>query len=114
MTNLGADDLRADDLAERREQALELVRAAYRHDRVESPPMVIGDVNYWISGEDPGRVPADYFEPGAYASQQAFQEAKIRDTPHGLRRCLRALPAPLVRHGRGALGPGLSDRVPAR
>ena len=77
MTNLGADDLRADDLAARREQALELVRAAYRHDRVESPPMVIGDVNYWISGEDPGRVPADYFEPGAYASQQAFQEAKI-------------------------------------
>jgi uroporphyrinogen decarboxylase len=76
--DLGAADLRAADLAARGERALALVAAAYRHEALEAPPIVIGDVNYWISGEDPGRVPADYFEPGAYASQLAFQEAKIR------------------------------------
>ena len=44
----------------------------WRHHR-----SLVGDVNYWISGEDPALVPVDYFEPGAYASQLAFQEAKI-------------------------------------
>ena len=59
------------DLAARTERALALVRAAYRHEPLESPPLLVGDVNYWITGEDPTRIPVDYFEPGAGASQQA-------------------------------------------
>jgi uroporphyrinogen decarboxylase len=58
---------------------MERVRAAYRHERVEMPPLIVGDVTYWISGEDPTRIPAEYFEPGGYTSQQAYQEAKIAD-----------------------------------
>ncbi|HZW00564.1 MAG TPA: uroporphyrinogen decarboxylase family protein, partial [Candidatus Deferrimicrobium sp.] len=72
MTILGPADLAA-----RTERALALVRAAYRHQPLESPPLLVGDVNYWITGEDPGHVPVDYFEPGAYASQETFQETKI-------------------------------------
>ncbi len=72
MTILGPTDLAA-----RTERALALVRAAYRHELLESPPLLVGDVNYWITGEDPARIPLDCFEPGAYASQQAFQESKI-------------------------------------
>jgi uroporphyrinogen decarboxylase len=66
-----------DELAARTAGALERVRAAYRHERVEMPPLLIGDVNYWITGEDPAAIPADYFEPGAGASQLAFQATKI-------------------------------------
>ncbi len=65
------------DLATRNERSLERLRAAYRHDPVQAPPLLIGDVNYWITGEDPALIPEDYFEPGGYAAMQAFQEAKM-------------------------------------
>ncbi len=65
------------ELAARTERAIALVRATYRHEPLESPPLLVGDVNYWITGEDPARIPVDYFEAGGGASQQAFQEAKI-------------------------------------
>ena len=58
-------------------EALARIRAAYRHDAVDRPPVLIGDANYWISGEDPDRIPADYFDEGAYATMLAFQEDKI-------------------------------------
>ena len=72
MTSLGPADLAAHS-----EGALALVRAAYRHEPLESPPLLVGDVSYWITGENPARIPLDYFEPGAGASQQAFQEARM-------------------------------------
>jgi hypothetical protein len=65
------------DLAARDAAALERVAAAYRHEPVGMPPLLVGDVNYWITGEDPAIIPDDYFEPGGYASMQAFQERKI-------------------------------------
>jgi len=67
------------DLASRSQRAIDLVRAVYRHEPVDGPALLVGDVNYWITGEDPALIPADYFEPGAGASQLAFQEAKMAD-----------------------------------
>jgi uroporphyrinogen-III decarboxylase len=61
----------------RTERALELIGAAFRHDPVAAPPVLVGDVNYWITGEDPALIPDDYFDDGAFASMQAFQERKI-------------------------------------
>jgi len=58
-------------------RALERIEAAYRHEQVDSPPVLIGDVNYWITGEDPSLIPGDYFDEGAYASMLAFQQTKI-------------------------------------
>jgi uroporphyrinogen-III decarboxylase len=58
-------------------RAREAIAAAYRHEPVERPPVLVGDVNYWITGEDPDLVPGDYFDVGAFASMLAFQEAKI-------------------------------------
>jgi hypothetical protein len=58
-------------------QALELIEAAYRHEDVGQSPVLIGDVNYWITGEDPDLIPDDYFDEGAYASMLAFQKTKI-------------------------------------
>lgn len=62
---------------EHREQVLARIAAAYRHEAVERPPVLIGDANYWITGEDPDLIPSDYFEEGAYDSMLAFQLAKI-------------------------------------
>ncbi len=61
----------------RSSEVLRRIEAAYRHADVDRPPVLIGDANYWISGEDPDRIPADYFDEGAYASQLAFQQANI-------------------------------------
>jgi uroporphyrinogen-III decarboxylase len=58
-------------------RAYDQILAAYRHDRVDAPPLLIGDVNYWITGEDPALIPDDYFDDGAFGSMQAFQETKI-------------------------------------
>jgi len=64
-------------LAARNERSLEHITAAYRHEAVDRVPLLVGDVNYWITGEDPSLIPDDYFEPDGYASMQAFQEARI-------------------------------------
>jgi uroporphyrinogen-III decarboxylase len=63
---------------ERFQRAYERVLAVYRHDPVDAPPVLVGDVNYWITGEDPTLIPDDYFAEGGFASMLAFQEAKIR------------------------------------
>lgn len=65
------------DLAEHDARAMEAIAAAYRHEPVEAPPVLIGDVNYWITGEDPSLIPDDYFSVGGYESMRAFQERKI-------------------------------------
>jgi hypothetical protein len=44
------------------ERARERIADAYRHRSVTTPPVVVGDCNYWITGEDPMRIPEDYFE----------------------------------------------------
>jgi uroporphyrinogen-III decarboxylase len=58
-------------------EALERIAAAYRQEEVDRPPVLIGEANYWITGEDPALIPDDYFDEGAYATMLAFQEAKI-------------------------------------
>jgi len=58
-------------------EALARIEAAYRHEKVDGPPILIGDANYWITGEDPDLIPGDYFDEGAYASMLAFQQTKI-------------------------------------
>lgn len=63
--------------ADRFGRARERIADAYRHRSVATPPVIVGDCNYWITGEDPELVPADYFEPGGYDSMRRFQEAKI-------------------------------------
>jgi len=67
----------ANDPGNAHSEALELIAAAYRHETVDSPPVLIGDANYWITGEDPDLIPDDYFDEGAYASMLAFQQTKI-------------------------------------
>ena len=70
-------DQRADPDRERRGRVLAQIAEAYRHEAAERPPVLIGDANYWITGEDPDLIPGDYFEEGAYSSMLAFQLAKI-------------------------------------
>ncbi len=53
------------------------IGAAYRHEDVPGPAVLIGDANYWITGEDPALIPSDYFDDGAFDTMLAFQEAKI-------------------------------------
>ena len=38
-------------------EILERIGAAYRHEPVERVPALVGDVNYWITGEDPALIP---------------------------------------------------------
>lgn len=63
--------------AGRFERARERIADAYRHRSVTTPPVIVGDCNYWITGEDPTKIPEDYFEAGGYDSMRRFQEAKI-------------------------------------
>lgn len=68
----------------RRTEVLARLGAAYRHEQVERVPVLVGDVNYWITGEDPALIPADYFDEGAYATQLAFQADKMATHLAGL------------------------------
>jgi uroporphyrinogen-III decarboxylase len=61
---------------EREERARRKIRAAYRHEAVREPSVVIGDVNYWLFGEAPAAIPGDYFTD--WEVHREFQEAKIR------------------------------------
>ncbi len=63
--------------------ALGRIAAAYRHEEVDRPPVLIGDANYWITGEEPELIPDDYFDEGAYSSMLTFQEAKIEEHAAG-------------------------------
>lgn len=58
-------------------RAYERILAAYRHDPVDVPPVLIGDVNYWITGEDPALIPDDYFAEDGFGSMLDFQQTKI-------------------------------------
>jgi len=68
----------------RTEAVLERIAAAYRHQAVDRVPVLIGDVNYWITGEDPSLIPAEYFDAGAYDTQLAFQTSKMATHLAGL------------------------------
>ena len=68
----------------RRTEVLERLGAAYRHEAVERVPVLIGDVNYWITGEDPALIPSDYFDEAAYATQLDFQTGKMATHLAGL------------------------------
>ncbi len=62
----------------------ERIGAAYRHEPVERVPVLVGDVNYWITGEDPALIPPHYFDEGAYGTQLEFQSAKMTTHLEGL------------------------------
>ena len=62
--------------AERLAAARQRIEDVYNHRQNGVLPLVIGDVNYWLSGETPALIPGDYFtRPG---SMLEFQTAKIR------------------------------------
>jgi uroporphyrinogen-III decarboxylase len=63
--------------AARFERARERIADAYRHRPVTAPPVVVGDCNYWLTGEDPTRIPEVYFDAGGFDAMRRFQEAKI-------------------------------------
>ena len=52
------------------------ILSAYRHEDVDELPVVVMDANYWLWGEDPDRIPDDYFTDSQ--SQVRFQIEKIR------------------------------------
>lgn len=58
------------------EEARQRIRAAYLHQDTGQLPVVVMDVNYWLFGEDPARIPDDYFERDE--AMFAFQMGKIR------------------------------------
>ena len=65
-------------------EVLDRISAAYRHEPTDRVPVLVGDVNYWITGEDPSLIPDDYFDQGAYATQLAFQTGKMPTHLEGL------------------------------
>jgi uroporphyrinogen-III decarboxylase len=65
-------EVRMDD---RIEQARQRIQDAYRHKNTGEMPVLVMDVNYWISGESPQLIPDDYFTDPACMLE--FQLAKI-------------------------------------
>lgn len=61
-------------LARRFERNRRDIRSAFEF-RNESIPFIVNDVNYWLDGDDPERIPADYFERPA--SMVGYQLRKI-------------------------------------
>ena len=62
--------------AERLAAARQRIEDVYHHRHNGVLPFVIGDVNYWLSGETPALIPGDYFtRPG---SMLEYQTGKIR------------------------------------
>lgn len=57
------------------EEARQRIHDAYRHKDTGELPVVVMDVNYWVSGEPPQLIPDDYFT--SPASMLEFQLEKI-------------------------------------
>lgn len=62
---------------ERFRRAEERITLAYRHAPVDEPAVVIQDVNYSITGEEPSEIADDYFDEGAFATQFNGQASRI-------------------------------------
>src|ERR1035437_96360 len=60
---------------DRIEQARQRIHDAYSHKDTGEIPVVVMDVNYWVSGESPQLIPDDYFTNPARMLE--FQQAKI-------------------------------------
>jgi uroporphyrinogen-III decarboxylase len=60
---------------DRIEQARQRIHDAYSHKDTGETPVLVMDVNYWVSGDAPQSIPDDYFTSSA--SMLAFQQAKI-------------------------------------
>ncbi len=58
-------------------RATERVDAAYRHLDIDDPAIVIQDVNYSITGEEPGSIPDDYFAEASFGTMVDYQVRKI-------------------------------------
>jgi uroporphyrinogen-III decarboxylase len=60
---------------DRMEQARQRIHDAYSHKDTGELPVLVMDVNYWVSGDAPQMIPDDYFTSSA--SMLEFQQAKI-------------------------------------
>ncbi len=60
---------------DRIEQARQRIHDAYSHKDTGEMPVLVMDVNYWVSGDSPQLIPDDYFT--SPASMLQFQQAKI-------------------------------------
>ena len=60
---------------DRFKESYEKIRLAYMHKEIKVPPIVISDVNAYLSGEMPSLIPEDYFEN--YKIMADFQIKKI-------------------------------------
>lgn len=60
---------------DRIEQARQRIHDAYSHKDTGEIPVLVMDVNYWVSGESPQLIPDDYFTNPA--SMLGFQQARI-------------------------------------
>src|ERR1035438_8296162 len=60
---------------DRIEQARQRIHDAYSHKDTGEMPVLVMDVNYWVSGESPQLIPDDYFTSPARMLE--FQLAKI-------------------------------------
>lgn len=59
----------------RNEANKKLLYDAYNYANVQIP-IIVNNVNYWVDGEEPEKIPADYFDNPA--SMTRFQIEKIR------------------------------------
>lgn len=60
---------------ERFQSSYEKIRLAYQHKETGEPPIIIVDVNSYLSGENPEAIPGDYYDN--FNSMAEFQMKKI-------------------------------------
>ncbi|GAA0181985.1 hypothetical protein SH2C18_44390 [Clostridium sediminicola] len=60
---------------ERFQAAYEKIKKVYEHKETKELPIVLSDVNYWVSGDTPSLIPDDYFTN--FESMFDFQVSKI-------------------------------------
>ena len=93
--------------AERLAAARQRIEDVYHHRHNGVLPFVIGDVNYWLSGETPALIPGDYFtRPG---SMLEYQTGKIRR--HLARFADDYVPLLFPWYGTGVLASGFGSQI---
>jgi uroporphyrinogen-III decarboxylase len=62
---------------DRFQAANEKIKRAYQHKETNELPIILSDVNYWVSGDTPSLIPEDYFTN--FKSMLDFQVSKIEN-----------------------------------
>ena len=62
---------------ERFASSYERIINAYEHKNTEEVPFIVSDVSYWMDGENPSKIPADYFTNPE--TMTAYQLKKIEN-----------------------------------